>query len=339
MTGTYAHIAGIAYYLPEQVLTNDQLAEDFEGWTAEKIGSKTGIARRHIAGLEEFTSDLAVKAGLELADRLGIDLDVVDYLIVCTQSPDYYLPTTACIVHENLGLRRDAGAMDVNLGCSGYVYSIGLAKGLIESGQAHKVLVITSDTYSKFLNPADRSVRTIFGDAAAATLLISRASELPSIDALSYGTDGSGAGHLTVPTGGLRSGSDLNESASPASRGLTSNGYDLYMNGPEIFSFTLQVVPELCEEVLAKAELPLDAVDLVVVHQANAFMLEHLRKKLGIPSEKFFVHLEDCGNTVSSTIPIALHEAEAAGVLRAGMTVLVMGFGVGLSWGGFILRW
>jgi 3-oxoacyl-[acyl-carrier-protein] synthase-3 len=334
-----AYVADVAYFLPSGSVTNSDLSRDFPEWSAEKIGSKTGIEERHIASATEFTSDLAISAAQALANKGRLDLQNVDYLIVCTQSPDYFLPTTACLVHESLGLRADAGAIDINLGCSGYVYAMGLAKGLIESGQVRNVLLITADTYSKFLNPQDKSVRTIFGDAASASYLASRQSTTADISALVYGTDGSGAKHLMVPRGGLRSGSDLESAAEPEARGLQPSSYDLYMNGPEIFNFTLRVVPETFGKVLAKANMSEDQIDLVVVHQANAFMLEHLRKKLGVPTEKFFVHIENCGNTVSSTIPIALTEAVALGRLQRGMNVLVMGFGVGLSWGGFVLRW
>ncbi|MBX3094056.1 MAG: ketoacyl-ACP synthase III [Cryobacterium sp.] len=334
-----AFIADVAYYLPSGSVTNDDLSRAFPEWSVDKISAKTGIEVRHIAGPDEFTSDLATGAARALASAGRVDLNEVDYLIVCTQSPDYFLPTTACMVHENLGLRSDAGAIDINLGCSGYVYGMGLAKGLIESGQVRNVLLITADTYSKFLNPEDKSVRTIFGDAASATFVSSRESSGADISALVYGSDGSGAKHLMVPRGGLRPGADLTHDAEPEARGLQPSSYDLYMNGPEIFNFTLRVVPETFAAVLAKAEISEDEVDLVVVHQANAFMLEHLRKKLAVPTEKFFVHIANCGNTVSSTIPIALAEAAESGVLRRGMNVLVMGFGVGLSWGGFMLRW
>lgn len=334
-----AYVQRTEYYLPSGTLSNGDLAADFPEWSVDKISSKTGINNRHIADATEFTSDLAAKAGKALLAATEILVQEVDYLIVCTQSPDYFLPTTACIVHESLGLRPDAGAVDINLGCSGYVYGLGLAKGLIESGQVKNVLLITADTYSKFLNPADKTVRTIFGDAAAATLVAARESAFADISGITYGTDGSGAKNLIVPRGGLRPGADIAPMAEPAARGLQATQYDLFMNGPEIFNFTLKIVPETFASILENAGISKDDVDLVVVHQANAFMLEHLRKKLDVPTEKFFVHLSECGNTVSSTIPIALTEAVKSGELRRGMQVLIMGFGVGLSWGGFLLRW
>jgi 3-oxoacyl-[acyl-carrier-protein] synthase-3 len=333
-----ARIAAVEYHLPEAVLTNEALAEEFPEWTVEKIAAKTGISRRHISAAGEFSSDLATSAGRALFERHGIDPASIEYLIVCTQSPDYFLPSTSCLVQERLGLPRTAGATDITLGCSGYIYALGLAKGLIESGQVSNVLVITADTYTKFVNPADKSVRTIFGDGAAATL-VTADGPADAITGITYGTDGSGGRSLIVPQGGLRSGLELQPKADPEVRGLEASGYDLYMDGPDIFNFTLKVVPESVDTILGKAGVGRDDIDLFVFHQANAFMLEHLRKKLGVPTEKFFVALEESGNTVSSTIPIALAEAERQGVLTRGMRVMLLGFGVGLSWGGLVVTW
>ncbi|WP_136037053.1 3-oxoacyl-ACP synthase III family protein [Microbacterium sp. K35] len=333
-----ARIAAVDYYLPEAVLSNEDLSREFPEWSVEKISGKTGIDRRHISGPDEFSSDLAIAAARRLFERDGIDPQSIDYVILCTQSPDYYLPSTACIVQDALGIPTSAGATDITLGCSGYIYALGLAKGLIESGQAANVLVVTADTYTKFINPADKSVRTIFGDGAAATIVTADGSDT-SLTAMTYGTDGSGGKSLIVPNGGLRAGAALQPKADTAVRELVASGYDLYMDGPDIFNFTLRVVPETVEEILAKAQLEQDEIDLFVFHQANAFMLEHLRKKLKVPAEKFFVSLAESGNTVSSTIPIALADAERQGALVPGMRVMLLGFGVGLSWGGLVATW
>lgn len=333
-----ARISAIEYHLPAAVLDNEALSAEFPEWSVEKISAKTGIDRRHIADADEFSSDLAVAAGRKLLDTRGIDPAAIDYLIVCTQSPDYYLPSTACVVQDALGLPTSIGATDITLGCSGYVYALGLAKGLIESGQVANVLVITADTYSKFINPADKSVRTIFGDGAAATL-VTGDGDADAMTAFTYGTDGAGAKSLIVPHGGLRDGVALQPKADTGARAMEPSGHDLYMDGPDIFNFTLAVVPDSVEQILSKAGLAQDDVDLFVFHQANAFMLEHLRKKLKVPAEKFFVSLGESGNTVSSTIPIALADAERTGALRPGMKVMLLGFGVGLSWGGLVATW
>jgi 3-oxoacyl-[acyl-carrier-protein] synthase-3 len=333
-----ARISAVDYFLPETVLTNADLTQQFPEWSVEKISSKTGISIRHISGEDEFSSDLATAAARALFRSSGIDPATIDYLIVCTQSPDYYLPTTACIVQDALGLSTRTGATDVALGCSGYIYSLGLAKGLIESGQVSSVLVLTADTYTKFINPADKSVRTIFGDGAAATLVT--AYDGPeTLRAFVYGTDGSGAGNLIVPSGGLRRGQGISPKSDVRERALDRSQYDLFMDGSEIFNFTLETVPGALDEVLKKAELSMDEIDLYVFHQANSFMLEHLRKKIGIPAERFFVSLAESGNTVSSTIPIALADAQRQGVLKSGMKVMLLGFGVGLSWAGAVVDW
>lgn len=335
---SYARILATSYALPLEKLTNDDLSEKFPEWSAEKIGAKTGIVERRIAGVDEYSSTLAIRAGENLFREFGLEAGRLDYIIMCTQSPDFYLPTTASIVHDALGMRNDSGATDINLGCSGFVYGLSLAKGLIESDQVQSVLLITADTYSKFLNPEDRGVRTVFGDGASATLIEGGSAD-PALEAFEFGSDGSGASNLIVPSGGLRPGETFAPSSSLAERGLDFSGYDLYMDGPAIFRFTLDVVPRTVERVLGKAGLTLEQVDLFVFHQANQFMLDHVREKIGVPDEKFFVDLSTRGNTVSSTIPIALTEARRRGLLRAGMIIMVVGFGVGYSWAGGIIRW
>ena len=333
-----AKILGIDYFVPSLKLTNEQLSREFSDWSAEKIESKTGIRQRSIAGEEVYSSTLGVAAAEKLFRSLEIDATYPDFLLLCTQSPDFLLPTTASLIHASLGMRRDAGATDMNLGCSGFVYGLGLAKGLIESEQVGSVLLVTADTYSKFLNVGDRSVRTIFGDGASATLITAGAAA-GGLRGFCYGTDGSGAGMLTVPNGGIRSKSGNRPGLSAASRGLFESDFDLYMDGPGIFNFTLEVVPETLARVLEETNLVPGDIDLFVFHQANMFMLDHLREKLNISRSKFYVSLADTGNTVSSTIPIALKEAETEGVLHPGMTVMILGFGVGLSWAGAIIDW
>lgn len=334
----FARIEAVTFHLPPGRLTNEKLSAEFPEWSVEKISAKTGIHERAIAGPEEFTSDLAVAAAERLFAEHDIDRGKIDYLIVCTQTPDFLLPSTSTLVQSRLGLARTVGATDITLGCSGYVYGLGLAKGLIESRQADTVLLLTADTYTKLLNPADKSVRTIFGDGASATL-VTGAAPHEALRAFSYGSDGFGGAHLIVPKGGLRDGSTIAPKSANEERGLEPGPYDLYMDGPEIFNFTLDVVPSTVADVLDRAGLQLDDIDLFVFHQANAFMLSHLRKKLGIDAERFFVSLEKTGNTVSSTIPIALTDAVRQGRLDHGMTVMLLGFGVGLSWAGSIVEW
>lgn len=200
-----AVISAIEYYLPERVLSTAQLAGEFPEWSIEKIELKTGIRERRVAGENECASDLAFFACRKLFDSGACRPEQIDYILLCTQSPDYFLPTTACLLQERLGIPTTAGALDFNLGCSGYIYGLGLANGLIQTRQAANILLITAETYSKFIHPKDRSVRTIFGDAAAVTLLQSIEGDFPSLGPFVYGTDGMGAKNLIVKTGGMRS--------------------------------------------------------------------------------------------------------------------------------------
>ena len=334
-----AIIRSLEYVLPERVLDNAQLAMEFQDWSAEKIEAKTGIRERRIAAEGECSSDLAVKAAQKLFASGGCVPSQVDFLILCTQSPDYFLPPTACLVQARLGLPLSCGALDVNLGCSAFIYGLGLAKGLIETRQADSILLLTAETYSKFIHPRDKSVRTLFGDGAAATLIQRSELAVGGIEVPVYGTDGSGARDLIVPAGGMRQPwvreAPLMEDGSGNARTINN----LYMDGARVFDFTLRVVPETVSRLLSKSGKSMSDISLFVFHQANRYMLEHLRRKLQIPCEKFVTAFSHCGNTVSSTIPIALREAQQRGAIRAGDTIMCVGFGVGYSWGGVLIEW
>jgi 3-oxoacyl-[acyl-carrier-protein] synthase III len=333
-----ASITAIRSSLPEATLDNEQLAKDYEGWSAEKIYSKTGIRSRRIAAPDECASDLAFRAAQALITDDGLDPSTVDYLLYCTQTPDYILPTTACLLQHRLGLRMSCAALDFNLGCSGYVYGLGLAKALIDSEQARTILLITADTYSKLINRADKSVRTLFGDGATATLVVAGEQDT-LIGPFVYGTDGSGAENLIVPTGGARQAVMPLAGLVRDDSGNARTVNDLYMNGAEVFNFTLRVVPQAVDQLLVKAGMSLEAVDLFVFHQANRFLLDHLRRKLQIPVAKFVFAMEQVGNTVSSSIPMALQHAEDERQLMPGALVMLVGFGVGYSWGATLIRW
>lgn len=336
-----AGILQIAEYLPARVLTNDDLARELGDWDSAKIGSKTGIRSRRIAAPEECSSDLAIAAARALFASGGCVPADVDFLLLCTQSPDHFLPTTACLVHAALGLRESCGAIDINQGCSGYVYGLAVAKGLVDNGLARNVLLITSDTLTKFINPRDRSTRTIFGDGAAATLVGQALEpvEHEPIGPFVFGTDGTGAPNLIVAAGGLRRPVSEETSVERADEsGNIRSDRNLYMNGAEVFAFSLRSVPDAVRELLGRARLSVADVDFFVFHQANRFMLERLRDKLDLPAAKFAIDLEDTGNTVSSSIPIALGRAIARGHVRPGDRVMLVGFGVGYSWAATLIR-
>jgi 3-oxoacyl-[acyl-carrier-protein] synthase-3 len=339
MSEKRAAIKAIGSYLPAGQLTNEQLAEELGDVEAGVIFERTGIRVRRIAGREECSSDLGIAAARHLFESHPVRPEDVDFLLFCTQSPDYFLPTTACLVQEALGLRTDCGAIDFNQGCSGYVYGLSLAKSLIETDAARNVLLITSDTYSKFINPRDRSVRTLFGDGAAATLVAASESSTNLIGPFVFGTDGRGAEQLIVPAGAMRRPFDENATVEREDeQGNWRSERNLYMNGPEIFNFTLRTVPQVLDELLAKSGCKPEEIDYFIPHQANKFMLERLQRRLRLPPEKFHIDLEGTGNTVSSTIPIALESARQKGKIRAGDLVALFGFGVGYSWAATLVR-
>jgi 3-oxoacyl-[acyl-carrier-protein] synthase-3 len=325
-----AFIHSISYYLPVQQYTNDEINQEFPEWGIEKISSKIGINTRHISAIDELASDMAICAAEKLFQEHNIDRGKIDFLLFCTQSPDYFLPTTACLLQDKLKLNTTIGALDFNLGCSGYLYGLGLAKGLISAGLAKNVLFITSETYTKFIHPKDKSNRTIFGDAAAATLVSADEGRFEIGDFV-FGTDGSGAENLIVKNGGIRNPFQVNEDIIDEYRNVKNNN-NLFMNGSAIFNFTSESIPILTIEILEKINLSLKDIDLFIFHQANRYMLNHLRKKIGIPQDKFFIAMEHCGNTVSSTIPIAICEAIKENRIQNCKNVLLSGFGVGYSW-------
>ena len=328
-----AFIKAISYYLPETVLTNDALAVEFPEWDAEKIASKIGIKERHLSAPNETATDMGIKAGRKLLEEKGIAASGIDFVLFCTQSPDYYLPASACLIQHELGVPTTAGAIDFNQGCSGYVYGLSLAKGLIIGGIANNVLLITSETYTKYIHPSDKSNRTIFGDAASATLVSTDG--FAEIGAFSLGTDGAGASNLIVETGCSRFPNKSKQMGTDEAGNLKSPDY-LYMNGSEIFNFTLDAVPVLVNDTLSKNHLNLDDINLFVFHQANKYMLNFLRKKIKISEPLFFYYMEKTGNTVSSTIPIAMEEAQRTHLLTG--NILLAGFGVGYSWAGVVLK-
>ena len=327
-----AYIKDIAYYLPKQVLTNEQIAERFPEWSAEKVAGKVGITERHIAADNETATDMAQKAAEQLFAQ-GVDKSQIDFVLLCTQSPDYFLPSSACILQDRLGLSKDCGAFDFNLGCSGYEYGLAVAKGFIVAGIAQNILLLTAETYTKYIHPQDKGNMTIFGDAATATLVSTEG--FAEIGEVVLGTDGSGAENLIVRSLGARNKALMNDAQSDEDGNIVS-GDHLYMHGGNVFNFTADVVPDMVEKLLKKSNLQHDDVDLWVFHQANKYMINYLRKLLDIDKDKFYIFMEKVGNTVSSTIPIALCEARKEDCLHG--HVLLAGFGVGLSWGGVMLH-
>lgn len=335
-----ARIAAIATYVPDRVLTNEELAEQFPDWPAEKILAKTGIRERRIAAEGETALDLGCAAAARLLDSGACTREEVDFVILCTQAPDYVLPTSACLLQDRLGLPTGIGALDVNLGCSGFVYGLSLAGGLIASGAARNVLLITADTYSKYINHRDKSVRTLFGDGAAATLITpADGSPESGIGPFVFGTDGSGAHDLIVEAGAFRLPCNLDTAVEAEDgSGNVRSRQNLYMNGAAVMAFTLREVPRTYRLLLEKTGSSPEDFDQVVMHQANKFMLDALQKKLGLPAERVPRYYEEVGNTVSSTIPFVLADLIDRGLCGPGKRMMLLGFGVGLSWAGAVIR-
>ena len=321
-------ISNSAYYLPSSTLSNNHLQEEFPELDINKVETKLGIKKRHLCNNDETALDLAVKASEKLLKNFN--KDKIDFIILCTQSPDYFLPTSACILQNELKLNKNVGALDYNLGCSGFVYGLAIAKGLIKASIANNVLLVTAETYSKHLHPKDRGNRLIFGDAATATVISQ--SDKSQIFNFELGTDGSGYDKLIVHNGAMRNKKNKFEQEVKDKLGsITSKNY-LMMNGPDIFNFTIKNIPIAVKKCLSINQTSIDDIDFVIFHQANKYMLDYLRKKTKIPENKFYINLENTGNTVSNTIPIALCDCINNKLIKKGDKILLAGFGVGLSW-------
>jgi len=337
----YAAIKAIEYHLPQDVLTNTMLAPLFPGRTPEELAEKTGVWERHVASPDQCSSDLGVTVAQKLFASSGYAPGDFDFLLFCTQTPDYFFPATACLVQKRLGIPTHTGAFDFNLGCSGYIYGLGLAKALVETRQAKRVLFITADTVCRYVNPADRATRILFVDAATATAIEACESDAqPELGPFVYGTDGGGADHLISYEGAFRHYAQLDKGG----RNTTATcGPDVRpivrMNGNKIVEFSLGTVPSLIREVLQRAQMSMADVDLFVFHQASKYILELLRTALKISEDKYYVSMSHSGNTVASTLPIALKQAACGGRLSPGDRVVLAGFGVGLSWGATVIRW
>lgn len=332
-----SYIKAISYQLPSIVVTNDDLCAIDPSQTVEGIFKKTGIRKRRIAAKGELASDIAVIAAEKLFAEHYIDKAEIDFVIFCSECFDYIAPATACIIQHRLGLKNNCGALDVGLGCTGFTYCLSLAKGLIESNQCKNILVLTADTASVGIHEKDIDLRMIFGDAAAATLVSYTDDSDKKIGKYIFGTDGTGAEHLVMKRSSMRNPIDMAWLIENEEGGGLPHGR-MYMDALEVFNFSLKRVPPLICDILESNELEKEKVDLYIFHQANAFLLSVLRRKLKIEEDKFFMFIENVGNTVSSSIPIALCEAIKTGKAKKGDNILIAGFGIGYSWSGTIIK-
>ena len=330
-TVTGVRLAGVSSAVPDQIRTVADEAETFGAADVARIADSIGVARRHVAYGGICASDLCFAAADRLLDDLGWARDSVDALIFVSQTPDYTLPATACVLQDRLRLSKQCAAFDVGLGCSGHVYGLWIASSLIAAGGAGRALVLAGDTGTRFCSPLDRSVALLFGDAGTATALDADSAALPITFVL--GTDGSGRDNLIVPAGRFRTPhSDETATRVPDADGNRRSAEDLFMNGAEVFAFTLREVPALIQSVLQGAGWTAAAVDAFVFHQANRFILQHLAKRLKLPKDRLVLAMDDFGNTNSASVPLAM-SARLAERLRTGsLRTVLAGFGVGNSW-------
>ena len=317
------YIKHIEYYLPERVIDNDYLSKEC-GIDVQFLENKVGIKNRHIASENESTSDMAFNAASILFSENKIKIEDIDLLVLCTQNPDYTLPTTACIVQNKLGLKNSCLAFDINLGCSGFPYSLVIAGNFIKTGMITNALIIMADQYSKAINYKDKNTAAIFGDAASSAIISPCDDHFGVVDCI-FGTDGSNADKLIVPNSGV-------------CKNPKESNY-LFMDGREIFKFSITIVPRSVNEILQRNDLNIKDIKYFVFHQANKYMLSEIQKKLNISESQMVIDMENYGNTVSSTIPIAYKNLSKREKLTKGDLIIFSGFGVGLSWGTILYRY
>jgi 3-oxoacyl-[acyl-carrier-protein] synthase III len=328
-----SRIESIAYALPARRVTNDDLKREYPDWEFERLEKRTGVFSRCIASERETALDFAVRACEELADRNDLRPEEIDAVIFCTQSPDYIMPPNSSILHGKLGLSLRVMAFDITLACSGYVYGLQIADSLIRSGTARRVLLVTSDTYSRYIHPGDRAVRCLFADGGAVSM-ISAAQGESSIRDIRCGSAGRQYEKFIIPAGGMRQPrSETTACATVDRSGNVRSAENIKMDGIGVLSFFNATVPCAVKEILAENGLGLADIDVFVFHQASQIVLDTLGHALEIPQEKMVYDLAEVGNLVSASIPVALKRALDSGRARKGQLALLCGFGVGLSWG------
>jgi len=319
----YSKISDIQYYLPPKLLSNEDLVFDNPDWRMDDIEKKTGIKYRYICEDAQTSKDIALLA-CEKIFNSNVRRSDIDFLIVVTESPEYIAPAMSCDLQNSLGLETSIASFDVNLGCSGFVYGLMIADSILCSNNYSNGLLVCVDTYSKYISSNDRTCRPLFSDAASATLIT--ASKKKTVGPFVLGTDGSGYKDLMVKNSGTIKNIDTER-----------NLY--FMNGSAVFMFTMRVVPKAVNDLLIKEKCNTEDIDLFVFHQASKLVIDNLKRLLKLSNEKVFENYQLVGNTVSSSIPIALSQAKSAKKIKKGSIVMLVGFGVGLSWGATIIRY
>jgi len=332
-------ILAVDFELPEGLLTNVELESRFGAEGLRTTLAAAGIRNRRVAPPNVCASDLAFSAANRILNIGGVSRNDVDLLIFCTQSPDCLVPATACILHDRLKLSKQCAAFDLNLGCSQYIYGLAVAISMLKSGFATLALVLTGDTLTRQVNPGDRSIVALMGDAGSATLL-GPVGKDEGFLGFELGTDGAGHGHLIVPAGGARLPASPKTAVEKTdTEGNIRSERNLHMNGIAMFHFSISMIPKVITTLLRRMFVKFEEVDLFLFHQAGKYVLECLLERLQIPIEKTHLFFEDVGNTSGSSIPLLVCDAFRAGKIRPGMLIVLAGFGAGLSWGATLIRW
>ncbi len=326
-SGARVSITGLGCYVPDRVLTNHELAEMVDT-SDEWITERTGIKERRIAAPEQAMTDLALPAARAALEQAGADAREIDFLVVATVTPDTMFPTTSALLADLLGA-DEAAAYDLLAGCTGFMYALAQAYGMVASGLSRKALVVGGDVLSKIINWHDRTTCVLFGDGGGAVVL--EAVGTGGFLGFELGADGAGGVNLTLPAGGSRL---------PASADTVSaEQHFVQMNGPEVFRFATRVLVSSAEALLEQCGVAVDDVDVYVPHQANVRIIDYAARKLGIPENRVVINVDRFGNTSSGSIPLALADAVADGQLREGSLVLMTGMGAGLTWGSSLMEW
>ncbi|MEA3445705.1 MAG: ketoacyl-ACP synthase III [Bacteroidota bacterium] len=336
-----SYIRAITSYLPEKIISNEDLDKLHPEWNIHELAKITGVMQRHVAGENDLASDYAFTVAEQLFDESGISRNEIDFVLFNSYSPDYLSPNTACILQDKLGIPTHAGAIDFNVGCTGFVYGLSIANGLVVSGACKNVLFITADVTTKYLHPGDKSTWTLFGDGAAACIVSEKTKDdTGEINSFVLGSDGRGHKNIIIKNGGAKQ--PLRQMNAPDitdNYGNTVNDNCIKMNGSAVFLFSIKTAPKMIKQLLEKENLIPENIDRVVFHQASKYILQNIAKKTGFGSEQYRLDLEKVGNIVASSIPTALHHDIQEGKIKQGDTLLLASFGVGFSWAGTILKW
>jgi 3-oxoacyl-[acyl-carrier-protein] synthase-3 len=332
-------ITGMHYCIPQQRLTNAELAQRFGERQLASIIKMAGVQERRVVAPGETAADLAYWAAHRLLTDRQIDPRTIDLLIFASQTGDYQIPATACVLHNRLKLAENCAAFDINLGCTSYPYSLSVAHSMVSSGMAHRALILNADALTSVLHPMDRGLVPLHGDGAVASL-VEPVVGPGGFRGFMLGTDGSGYRHLMIPASGariLRTEATRREIQDDS--GIIRTQETLYMNGPAIFHFSVYKIPEVIRQALDQFQLTVDDLDLVLLHQANKTMIDHIYRSLNVPPEKRFYFMEKVGNVSGASTPMVLAEAWRQGLIRPGTRTLLAAFGVGLSWGVTVIEW